>query len=447
MQPDDAPSGPPAEPAEPAIPAAAYLRLVLLGAAIGIPAALLAVGFLAAVHELEDLLWTDLPDALDRDTPPWYLILALPVVGACVVWAARRVLPGDGGHRPVDGLSAAPTPAAYAPGVALAALGSLPFGAVLGPEAPLIALGSALGMFVASRANLGPKERAVLGTAGSFAAIAALFAGPIPAGVLLVEASIGAGLGTAVIPILLPGLVAAAVGYLIFTGVGDWGGIHETVLKVPGLPAYDTVLVADLLVGVGVGIAGAVLIFGIHRVARAVAGIEGSRLSVAQLLLLGGVGVGALALAADGLGANPQDVLFSGQSSLPALIAEGSAGVVVVLIVAKSIAYGVSLGSGFRGGPVFPAMFVGVALATLCVIAFDTSPTLAVAVGTAAGMAAATKLLFSSLVIAALLVGGDAADAVPAAVLAAVSAYLGVTALERRFPGHAASPSSNLAAG
>lgn len=442
MPPDDASPG----TAEgPTVSGPAYLRLVLLGAAIGIPAALVAVAFMGAVHELEDVLWQDLPEALDRDSPPWYLILALPVVGACLVWAARRSLPGDGGHRPVDGLSADPTAAAYAPSVALAALGSLPFGAVLGPEAPLIALGSALGMLAAPRAKLGSKESAVLATAGSFAAIAALFGGPIPAGVLLVEASIAAGLGAATIPVLLPGLVAAAIGYLIFTGLGDFGGIEETVLSVPGLPAYEGVEVLDLAVGVGVGLAAAVLVFLIHGLARSIARQEGARVTTGKLLILGGAGVGGLALLADALGANPEDVLFSGQAGLPSLVAEGSVGVILVLVAAKGLAYALSLGSGFRGGPVFPAIFIGVALAMVCVAAFDTSPTLAVAVGTTAGVAAATKLLFSALVIAALLVGSEGADAIPAAVLAAVAAYLAVSVLERRLSPDAATSSANLA--
>ena len=75
----------------------------------------------------------------------------------------------------------------------MAALGTLSFGAVLGPEAPLIALGSVVGMAVAPRFNLNDQEKAVLATAGSFAAIAALFGGPIPAGVLLIEAGIALG--------------------------------------------------------------------------------------------------------------------------------------------------------------------------------------------------------------------------------------------------------------
>ena len=93
-----------------------------------------------------------------------------------------------------------------------------------------------------------------------------------------------------------------------------------------------------------------------------------------------------------------------------------------------------SLGCGFRGGPVFPAIFLGVAVATLATIGFGVSPTLAVAVGAAAGMAAGTRLLFSSVLLAALLVGRQGVDAVPAAVLAAAAAWITVAALDRRTP-------------
>src|SRR5690349_21782815 len=81
-----------------------YLRLVLIGAVIGIPAALAAGGFLAFVHELENWLWDDLPRALGESSPPWYLVVTLPVVGAALVLAARTLLPGDGGHRPLTGI-------------------------------------------------------------------------------------------------------------------------------------------------------------------------------------------------------------------------------------------------------------------------------------------------------------------------------------------------------
>jgi H+/Cl- antiporter ClcA len=176
----------------------AYLRLILLGAAIGIRAALLAAVFVALVHWLEDGLWTGLPDRLGYGSPPWFLVVGLPAAGAAVVVAARALLPGDGGHRPIEGMGGGPTPLRYAPGVALAALGSLAFGAVLGPEAPLVALGSAVGMAVTLLVHLDSREERVLAGAGSFSAISALFGGPLLGGVLLLEGSVG--LGAAAIP-------------------------------------------------------------------------------------------------------------------------------------------------------------------------------------------------------------------------------------------------------
>jgi H+/Cl- antiporter ClcA len=427
----------PAAPAE--LAGAAYLRLILAGAAIGIPAALLAAGFLALVHEVEDALWHDLPDALGRSSPPWYLVIGLPVVGAFLVVVARRLLPGDGGHAPLHGLGVEPTPVASGPGIALAALGTLAFGSVLGPEAPLIALGSVVGVGAASLFGLGPREGAVLSLAGSFSAISALFGGPLVAGMLLVEA--GVGMGAALIPMLLPGLVSAAIGYVIFVGLGDWGGLDTTALAVPGLPRYEGTSVEDLLVGLVVGVAAGVLVVAVRRLAAGVDDLGGRRLGMPALLIAGGVVVGVVAQLADILGADSQDVLFSGQASVPALVAEGSTKVVLILLAAKAVGYAVSLGCGFRGGPVFPAVFLGVALATLAVNLMDVSPTLAVAVGTAAGMAAMTRLLFASLLFAALLVGIPGLDAIPAAVLAAAAAWVTRTALDRR-SGDARMPAS-----
>ena len=155
------------------------------------------------------------------------------------------------------------------------------------------------------------------------------------------------------------------------------------------------------------------------------------RLGMGPLLLAGGLAVGLLALVADGLGSNSQDVLFSGQSSLPDLVAEDSARILLVLLAAKALAFGICLGCGFRGGPVFPAIFLGVGLAMFAVMAFDVSPTLAVAVGATAGTVAMTKLVFSPIVLAAVLVGSDATDAVPAAIFAAAAAWVVTNGLER----------------
>jgi H+/Cl- antiporter ClcA len=117
---------------------------------------------------------------------------------------------------------------------------------------------------------------------------------------------------------------------------------------------------------------------------------------------------------------------------VPSLAAADSTKIVLIVLVAKAAGYAICLGCGLPGGPVFPAIFLGIALAELTHVWFDVSPTLAVAVGAAAGMAAGTRLLITSTLFASLLVGTAGLDAVPAAVLAACAAWITAQALDRR---------------
>jgi H+/Cl- antiporter ClcA len=189
-----------------------------------------------------------------------------------------------------------------------------------------------------------------------------------------------------------------------------------------------------LTVAIAVGIVTALAVAVVNRLAAGVAREGDRRLGVTGFLLAGGLAVGLIALLADGLGADSQDVLFSGQASIPSLIGEDSTGIVLLLIAAKALAYAVSLASGFRGGPIFPAIFLGIGFATLPVVWFDVSPTLAVAVGAAAGLAAQTRLILTAILFASLLVGTQGVDTVPAAVLAAAAAWITATALDRERP-------------
>jgi H+/Cl- antiporter ClcA len=242
---------------------------------------------------------------------------------------------------------------------------------------------------------------------------------------MLVESGIG--MGSALLPVLLPGFVAAAIGYVLFIGLGDWGGLSAQGLAVPNLPPYNGTHVYDLIVGV----VAAVIVAFVRRAAGDLAKDGPRRLGMPVLLVGGGLTVGLTAQIADWLGADSQDALFSGQAGVPHE-ATASAKILVILLVGKAIGYGISLGCGFRGGPVFPANFLGIAVAEFAHAWFDVSPTLAVAVGAAAGMAAGTRLLMTSALFAGLLVGSASIDAVPAAVLAAAAAWLTMQALDRR---------------
>ncbi len=409
------------------------LRLVLLGAAIGIPAALAAIAFFTAVHYLEQLIWHALPTALGEASPPWYLVVFLPVVGAAIVAIARLTLPGDGGRSPLAGMSHGATPVRYVPGIVVAALGTLGFGLVLGPEAPVMAVGSAVGLGITSIVRSDAREQGILSMAGIFSAISTLFGGPLVAGVMLTEGGIS--LGAVLIPVLLPGFVAAAVGYLVFLGVGPYTGAPAPGLQVPDLPAYVGTSVPDLIIAIVVGVVTAALIVAINGAAKRVAALQDGRqgdraVGLVAALLLGGLAVGALAQLAAVFGVAPDDVLFSGQASIPALVSESSLIALVVLVVAKAAAYVVSLATGFRGGPIFPAVFLGVGVAAFAVELFGTSPTFAIAIGCAAGMAAQTRLVVTSMLFAALLVGSGGFDAIAGAVFATVASWLTVQALD-----------------
>jgi H+/Cl- antiporter ClcA len=409
------------------------LRLVLLGAIIGVPAALMALLFFTAAHYLEHLLWTDLPAALGANDPPAYLIVGLPIIGALVVAGARLLLPGDGGASPLAGMSHGPTPVRHVPGIVLAALGTLGFGLVLGPEAPVLAVGSATGVAVSNLVRAVGRPRAVLAAAGQFSAISTLFGGPLVGGVMVTEAGIG--LGRALIPALLPGFVAAAVGYLVFVGLGPFTGAPAPAMTVPDLAPLDGLRVIDLVLAIAAGVITSVVLVAVSRSARRLGALGTERLGhaprgVIVFLLAGGLAVGLLALAAEQLGVSSQDVLFSGQASIPAVASQTSVVALTILLVAKTVGYVISLASGFRGGPIFPALFIGIAISTFGSELFGMSGTMAVAIGAAAGMAAQTRLLVTSMLFSAILVGTAGADAIPATVLAAVAAYLTATAFD-----------------
>jgi chloride channel protein, CIC family len=410
--------------------AAAYLRTLVLAALLGFPVAVAAVLFQTAIHDVIHFVWEVVPHWLDWSEPAsWYVILVPAIAGVLVALCFR--LPGHGGHSPLEGISTAPIRPIELPSILLAGLATLGLGLVLGPEAPLIALGLGLGAIAVRLVRVEQTEAQLLVLAGAFAAIAALFGGPLAASLMLLElvAMSGAIPSATIVRALLPGFVAAGTGALVFTGVGGWRGLHESSLALPPLPAYDSVRLADLAWCLVLSVAIAGLVVGIRHLAHWVA--TGTRRRPTLGLVVAGALVGVLAVGFRALADRPVDlVLFSGQQQMPAVIAEGSASVLLLLVAAKGLAYALSLGAGFRGGPVFPALAVGVAVAMLAadiLPGLDTTP--AVAIGLAAGTAAILRAPFTGVLLATLLLGSSAVDVAPIAVFAACTGWLVATAL------------------
>ena len=410
--------------------ARAYVRLLVLAGLLGVPVAFGAVLFQTAIHDVIHLVWEVIPDELGWSEPAWWYVVLVPGLAGLLVALAVR-LPGHGGHSPLEGLGADPIPPIALSSILPAALATLGLGLVLGPEAPLIALGLGMGALAVRMIRLDGTGAQLLVLSGAFAAVAALFGGPLVAAFLLFEVTAASGkipaqqIGRA----LLPGFVAAGTGALVFTGVAGWEGLHQTNLSLPALPPYDSVEISDIAWCLLMAAVISFVVVAIRHLAHRVA--AQTFVGPVALLAAAGVLVGALAVVFRATADRPVDlVLFSGQAELPDVVAEGSAGVLVLLVAAKGLAYALSLGAGFRGGPVFPAIAIGVAAA---VAAADVLPGLnttpAVATGIAAGTTAVLRVPFTAVLLATLLMGSSAFDVAPIAVLAAGVAWLVATAL------------------
>ncbi|MGO9873487.1 MAG: chloride channel protein [Acidimicrobiia bacterium] len=412
-----------------------FVVILVFAAIVGVLVSLASWGFLELVHQTQVGVFTDLPSGLGFNSVPWWW--PLPVLGLAGVPTAFAIsrLPGNGGHVPAFGLRLGSTEPNMMPGVALAAFATLALGVVLGPEAPLIALGGGLAVFAAKQAkrDAGPQLLTVLSAAGAFAAISVIFGSPIVAAILVIEAT---GLGGATLPlILIPGLIAAGIGSLVFLGMAHWTGLSTTAYAL--VPLHLSALAHPSFTEIGwtiaIGLAAAAVTYPIRRLGIRTATMTPKRPFV--ILPMVGVVVALLAIVFDHITSKgTSEVLFSGQDALSGLVAHAgtwSLGALALVFVCKGLAWSLSLGS-FRGGPTFPAIFLGAAGGIAASHLPGMPPTAAIAVGIGAMFVAFLKLPLSAIVIASVLTAGSGPAAVPLVIVGVVVAYLATLALEGR---------------
>ena len=416
------------------------VRVLVLSLVLGILAAIAASVFLALVDGGQQLMFTDLPEAWGWETTPWWWAALMLLVGAAIV-AVARLLPGATGKGPLTGFHF-DDPLSMVPSVLLAAFGTLIFGLVLGPEAPLIVLGTAVGAIVTRRADEQTRRAAMM--LGGVAAIGAVFGNPFVTAFMILEFM---AMGMVPSVLLLPTLVALASGYLVQVGMLGLPGLGLHSLSVPGLPSYDTIEVGDLLLGLAVALVSAVVIVAAREGAVAVDRVAQRRPAI---MLFGAAIVTALVLlvAQVGFGVEQGLILFSGNTGMADLVKETSITAVVVILIGKAIAYAVALGGGFRGGPIFPATFLGVAvgvLASLIVPGASVSPL--AAAGIAAAAAGMLKLPATSALLGTLLIAGGGADIAPFAIVGAVVGLLVRLAADARLHVSQRDPAATAAGG
>ena len=357
----------------------------------------------------------------------WWPLIPLGVAGVLVA-PVTRYLPGHGGESPADGFHAGGFPAGRElGGIAAAALASIGLGVVVGPEAPLIALGGGLAVLavrLGRRGNVPAGVASVVAATGSFAAVSTLFGSPLAAAFLMMEAA-GLGGATATM-VLVPGLLGAGIGSLVFVGLGSWTGFGTFSLAVSGLPPAGDPTLGALGWAVAAGAVAALLCW-VIRSAALRAAAAGRAAQALVLIPVLGLGIAALAILYAGVtGHDVAEVLFSGQNALGPLLRDPAAygvGALLLLIACKGLAYAGAL-AGFRGGPTFPAMFIGAAGGT----ALAHLPGLDALSGAAIGMGAMTvgmlRLPLTSVLLATLFLGADGLTVMPLVIVGVVVSYV-----------------------
>jgi H+/Cl- antiporter ClcA len=403
-----------------------YLVLVVLGAVVGVVVAVVAYFFLKAVGESQHYIFATLPTEAGYGTAPiWWPAPWLTLSGLLVALTIRY-LPGTSGHKPAEGFkTGGPVQPIELPGIVIASFTTLSLGVVLGPEAPLIAIGSGLGVLAVHLFKKDAPNQAIvlIGAAGSFAAISTLLGSPLAGAFLLLEATAlgGSLLGV----VLVPGLLAAGIGALVFVGLDSWTGYGTFSLAIPNIPHFGTPTGAEFLWAIAIGVAAALVGSVIHRLGLLLQSIVEARM----VLLMPFVGLAIAGLAIffqEATDHSSSYVLFSGQDALPTLI-QGAAGWTVgaltLLTVCKGLAYGLAL-SSFRGGPVFPGMFVGAAGG----IALSHLPGLPEIAGVAMGIGALTVAMlglpFTAVLLVSLFLQADAVALMPLVIVAVVVSYI-----------------------
>ena len=326
------------------------LLLSLPAVAIGIASSLILIVVMKIASVLQNLLWQRLPGTLGiaQDSPLW--IIGVLTLTGIAVGLVIRFSQGHAGPDPAcEPLIGAPVPPSALPGLIVALILGLAGGVSLGPEHPIMTVNIALAVAIGARLlpRVNRMEWTILASAGT---IGALFGTPIAAALIFSQTLNG----SSEVPLwdrLFAPLMAAAAGALT-TGL-----FFHPHFSLP-IAHYGKMEMTDILSGAIVAAiaiaAGMVAVWCLPRLHAMMHQMKN------PVLVLG---IGGFILGILGVIGGPVS-LFKGLDEMQQMVANQafSTSDYFLLAVIKLAALVVAAASGFRGGRIFPAVFVGVAL-------------------------------------------------------------------------------------
>ncbi|MGG7972829.1 ion channel protein [Klebsiella aerogenes] len=317
---------------------------------IGIASSLVLIVAMKIAAILQSILWSDLPAhvGIAADSPLW--IIAILTLTGIAVGLVVRFSPGHGGPDPAtESLIGAPIATSALPGLLAALILGLAGGVSLGPEHPIMVVNIALAVALGSRLfpRVSSLDWTILAASGT---IGALFGTPVAAA-LIFSQTLNSSSDVPLWDRLFAPLLAAAAGALT-TGI-----FFHPNFTLP-IPHYPHLRIVDIISGAIVTrIAIAVGMVAVWCLPRLHALIH--RLKNPVLMLgIGGFLLGILGVIGGHI------TLFKGLDEMQQLASSQTLGAADFLLIAvvKLAALVLAAACGFRGGRIFPAVFVGVSL-------------------------------------------------------------------------------------
>lgn len=317
---------------------------------IGIASSLVLIGVMKVASVLQQFLWERLPISIGiaQDSPLW--IIGMLTLTGLMVGLVIRYSRGHAGPDPAcEPLIGMPVPTSAIPGLLAALILGLAGGVSLGPEHPIMTVNIALAVAIGSRMfpRIAKLDWTILASAGT---IGALFGTPVAAA-LVFSQTLNSSNDVPLWDRLFAPLMAAAAGSLT-TSL-----FFHPHFSLP-IAHYTQMHLIDILSGAVVAAiaiaAGMVAVWCLPRLHHLM-----HRLKHPVLIL----GVGGFILGILGVIGGPL-TLFKGLDEMQQMAFSQTLGTTdyLLLAVIKLAALVVAAASGFRGGRIFPAVFVGVAL-------------------------------------------------------------------------------------
>lgn len=317
---------------------------------IGIASSLVLIVVMKVASVLQQFLWERLPVSIGiaQDSPVW--IIGMLTLTGIMVGLVIRYSHGHAGPDPAcEPLIGMPVPTSALPGLLAALILGLAGGVSLGPEHPIMTVNIALAVALGSRMfpRIAKLDWTILASAGT---IGALFGTPVAAA-LIFSQTLNSSNDVPLWDRLFAPLMAAAAGSLT-TSL-----FFHPHFSLP-IAHYMQMHLIDILSGAVVAAiaiaAGMVAVWCLPRLHHLM-----HRLKHPVLIL----GVGGFILGILGVIGGPL-TLFKGLDEMQQMAFSQTLGTsdYFMLAVIKLAALVVAAASGFRGGRIFPAVFVGVAL-------------------------------------------------------------------------------------